>query len=212
MRPSGWATSNLIWWVSLPIRWGSKPIPFVFVLVQATRTYTSSMDGRAFKMVHILKVCKKTEIIEMCNAVAGQIVQESMRTPDTAEAKEKARKVFEKPFVFELPLQKPVCDNTTKFSKLIAKNLARSSSSFWTRSCFAQRISLDLHDRRGLTLSTLTTRRLGHTAHFVSSWSAHRDVPARLWRWSSSRQLFGGCAITRCSVVCNGQACAESTS
>jgi hypothetical protein len=83
----------------------------------------TSMEGEVFQLVHNIKLCSKSKICEMCNAVAEEIVQEPMRellTPPKPN-KNKQGKVVTKPFVFELPLQKPLCDNTTKFSKWIAK-------------------------------------------------------------------------------------------
>ena len=59
----------------------------------------------------------------MCNAVREQVEQESMRDQLTPPPppKSKAKKGEEVPFKFELPLDKPLCDNTTKFSKWIKK-------------------------------------------------------------------------------------------
>ena len=52
----------------------------------------------------------------MCNAVREQVEQESMREQLTPPPppKSKAKKGEEVPFKFELPLDKPLCDNTTK--------------------------------------------------------------------------------------------------
>ena len=61
-------------------------------------------------------------LCEMCNAVREQIEQEPMRDQLTPPHKsKKSKKGEEVPFKFEIPLDKPMCDNTTKFSKWIKK-------------------------------------------------------------------------------------------
>ena len=58
----------------------------------------------------------------MCDAVWEQIEQQPMLDLLTPlKPKKKGGKLVEEPFVFQLPLEKPLCDNTTKFSKWIAK-------------------------------------------------------------------------------------------
>ncbi len=54
----------------------------------------------------------------MCNAVREQIEQEPMRDQLTPPPKPKVSKKGEKvPFKFKILLEKPMCYNTTKFSK-----------------------------------------------------------------------------------------------
>jgi hypothetical protein len=55
----------------------------------------------------------------MCNAYTEQIEQIPMRAPPKPK-KSKSGQVAEKPFVFELPLEKPICNNTGKLSERIA--------------------------------------------------------------------------------------------
>jgi len=82
----------------------------------------SSTEAGVFDLVHNLKLCKTSKKCEMCNAVREQIEQESMREQLTPPAKPKKNKKGEEvPFKFEIPLEKPMCDNTTKFSKWIKK-------------------------------------------------------------------------------------------
>jgi hypothetical protein len=135
----------------------------------------TSMEGGVFQLVHNLKLCSKAQKCDMCNAVARQIVQEPMRALLTLPKpkKNKQGKVLEKPFVFELPLQKPMCDNTTKFSKWIAKGKPHFSDKVLI--CSAH-ISQALHGRRDCTLSTSTIKR--PAGRSVSSWCAKSAVPA----------------------------------
>ncbi len=104
----------------------ANPVCLCIVNMESAVAYENmytSMEGGVFELVHNLKFCKKTEKCDMCNAVAQQIVKDPMRELLTLPKPKKSKqgKVVEKPFVFELPLQKPVCDNTTKFSKWFAK-------------------------------------------------------------------------------------------
>ncbi len=59
----------------------------------------------------------------MCNAVTEQMEKIPMRTLLTPPKPKKSKlgQVVEKPFVFELPFEKPICNNTTKLSERIAK-------------------------------------------------------------------------------------------
>ena len=58
----------------------------------------------------------------MCNAVREQVEQAPMRDLLTPPAKpKKFKNGAQVPFKFELPLETPMCDNTTKFSKWIKK-------------------------------------------------------------------------------------------
>ena len=76
----------------------------------------SSMEAGVYDLVHRLKLCKTSKKCEMCDAVREQIEQAPMRdqlTPPPAEPK-KTKAGEEVPFKFEIPLAKPLCDNTTK--------------------------------------------------------------------------------------------------
>ena len=80
------------------------------------------MEGGVFQLAHKLRLCRPNKKCEVCDAVREQIEQEPMQdilTPP--KPKKKGGKIIEEPFVFQLPLEKPMCDNTTKFSKWIAK-------------------------------------------------------------------------------------------
>ena len=82
----------------------------------------SSMEAGVFDLVHNLKLCKTSKKCEMCDAVREQIEQERMRDELRPPAKpKKTKKGEEVPFRFTIPLAKPLCDNTTKFSKWIKK-------------------------------------------------------------------------------------------
>ena len=88
----------------------------------AYETMYNSMEGGVFELVHNLKLCKQAKHCEMCDAVREQIEQGPMRdllTPP--KPKKKKGKEVPVPFKFEIPLEKPLCDNTTKFSKWIKK-------------------------------------------------------------------------------------------
>ena len=57
----------------------------------------------------------------MCDAVREQIEQGPMQNVLTPPQPKKKQRGMEVPFKFEIPLEKPMCDNTTKFSKWIKK-------------------------------------------------------------------------------------------
>ena len=82
-----------------------------------------STEGSVFELVHNLKICKQSKKCEMCDAVREQVEQAPMQKllippkPTKLKRGEKGPA----PFRFELPLEKPMCDNTTKFSKWIKK-------------------------------------------------------------------------------------------
>jgi hypothetical protein len=81
-----------------------------------------STEAGVFDLVHNLKLCKTSKKCEMCNAVREQILQKPMRNQFTPPSKPRKTKQGEEiPFKFELPLDKPMRDNTTKFSKWIKK-------------------------------------------------------------------------------------------
>ena len=78
-----------------------------------------AMEAGVFQIVAKLKTCSEPDC-EMCNAVREQVEQAPMRaelTPPKPRAK--GQPVPKKKF--KLPLQNPLCDNTTKFSKFILK-------------------------------------------------------------------------------------------
>jgi hypothetical protein len=78
----------------------------------------ASMEASVFDLVHNLKLCRISKKCEMCNAVREQIEQEPMRDQLTPPPKPKVSKKGEKvPFKFKILLEKPMCYNTTKFSK-----------------------------------------------------------------------------------------------
>ena len=82
----------------------------------------NSTEGGVFELVNNLKLCRQSKHCEMCDAVREQIEQQGMRDILTPPAKPKKDKEGRPvPFKFELPLDKPLCDNTTKFSKWIKK-------------------------------------------------------------------------------------------
>ena len=81
----------------------------------AYRNMYTSMEGAVFELAHNLKLCKKD--CEMCDSVREQIEQGPMCDLLTPPKSKKGSKP--KPLKFKLPLAKPMCDNTTKFSKFI---------------------------------------------------------------------------------------------
>jgi hypothetical protein len=81
-----------------------------------------STEGGVFELVNNPKLCKQSKHCEMCDAVREQIEQQGIRdilTPPPNPKMDKNGKAA--PFIFQLPLDKPLCDNTTKFSKWIKK-------------------------------------------------------------------------------------------
>ncbi len=83
----------------------------------AYETMYSSMEGGLFELVHNMKLCKQSKQCEICDAVREQIKQGPMRdllTPPKPK-KNKNRRGEEVLLKFEIPLEKPMCDNTTKF-------------------------------------------------------------------------------------------------
>ncbi len=106
------------------LRGRANPICLCIVNKESAIAYENmydSMESGVFQLVHQLKLCRKCNL---CRAIAEQKNQEPMRlgaliTPP--KPRKKDGKVVSPPFVFELPLVKPMCDNTTKFSKWICK-------------------------------------------------------------------------------------------
>jgi hypothetical protein len=99
----------------------------------AYETMYSSMEGGLFELVHNTKLCKQSNQCEICDAVREQIEQGPMRdllTPPKPKMNKNKRgeKVL---FKFEIPLKKPMCDNTTKFSKWIKKKNRTSRIKFY---------------------------------------------------------------------------------
>ena len=86
----------------------------------AYESMNSSMEGGVFELVNNMKLCKQSKHCEMCDAVREQIEQGPMREVLTLP-KSKKKRGEAVPFKFEIPLDKPMCDNTTKFSKWIKK-------------------------------------------------------------------------------------------
>ena len=83
----------------------------------------NSMEGGVFELVHNMKICKQSKHCEMCDAVREQIEQAPMQTLLTPPKPAKKKKGAERsaPFKFVIPLEKPMCDNTTKFSGWIIR-------------------------------------------------------------------------------------------
>jgi hypothetical protein len=77
-----------------------------------------SMDAGVFQIVAKLNTCSQPEC-EMCSAVREQGEQAPMRAELTPPKRAKGQPAPKKKF--KLPLQHPLCDNTTKFSKFILK-------------------------------------------------------------------------------------------
>ncbi len=89
----------------------------------AYETRFSSMEGFLFELVHNMKLFKQSQQCEICDAVLEQIKQGPMRDLLTQPKpkKKKNKRGEEVPFKFEIPLEKPMCDNNIKFSKWIKK-------------------------------------------------------------------------------------------
>jgi hypothetical protein len=81
------------------------------------------MEGGNFELVHNMKLSKASQAkgCEMCDAVREQIEQGHMCDVLKPPKPKKNKQGEEVPFKFELPLEKPMCDNTIKFSKWIKK-------------------------------------------------------------------------------------------
>ena len=100
----------------------SNPICLAFVNKESAFAYEkmyTAMQGGVFQLAHNLKLCRSSALCEMCNSVREQIEQGPMRELLTPPMTRKGQAA--KPFKFKLPLEKPLCDNTTKFSKFIEK-------------------------------------------------------------------------------------------
>jgi hypothetical protein len=83
----------------------------------------TSMEGVTFELVHNLKLCSSSKKCEMCDSVQEQAEQAPVKDLLTPP-KRKKRTAGQPPprqHVYQLPLEHPMCDNTTKFSKFIAK-------------------------------------------------------------------------------------------
>jgi hypothetical protein len=91
----------------------------------AYETMWNTMEGGVFELVHNLKLCKQSKRCEMCDAVREQIEQGPMQKllipPKPSKNKKGDARASSRPFKFEIPLEKPMCDNTTKFSSWIAR-------------------------------------------------------------------------------------------
>jgi hypothetical protein len=89
----------------------------------AYETMYSSMEGGLFELVHNMKLFKQSQQCEICDAVREQIEQGPMRDllKPPKSKKNKNERGEEVPFKFEIPLEKPMCDNTTKISKWFKK-------------------------------------------------------------------------------------------
>ncbi len=64
-----------------------------------------AMEGGVLELVHKLRLCRRKEKCEVCDAVWEQIEQEPMSDILTPPKPQKEK--GQEPFVFELPLQKP---------------------------------------------------------------------------------------------------------
>ena len=87
----------------------------------AYETMYDSTEGGVFEVVHNMKLCKQSKKCGMCDAVREQIEQQPMLNVLTAPKPKKNKRGELAPFRFEIPLEKPMCDNTTKFSCWIKK-------------------------------------------------------------------------------------------
>ncbi len=99
----------------------------------ANETMCSSMEGGLFELVHNMKLLKQSKQCEICDAAREQIEQGPMRdllTPPKPK-KNKNKTGEEVLFKFEIPLEKPMCNNTIKFSKWIKKKNRTSRINFF---------------------------------------------------------------------------------
>ena len=107
------------------LRRRANPCVLAVVNKESAHAYEKMWDateGGVFELVNNLKLCRQSKKCEMCDAVREQIEQQGMRDNLTPPPKPKKDKQGnEVPFKFQLPLDKPLCDNTTKFSKWIKK-------------------------------------------------------------------------------------------
>ncbi len=114
----------------------------------------SAIEGGVFQFVHKLRLCKANKNCARCDAVAKQIQQEPMQTLLTPpKPKKKSEIEVAQLFIFELPLQKPLCNNTTTFSKWIAKKKPHLSKRMLVCGNFVPHISLGLRGK-GLPFSS----------------------------------------------------------
>ena len=114
------------------IRRRANPICLTIVNKESAIGYEKmydGMEGGVFQLVHKLRLCRPKKKCEVCDAVREQIEQEPMHdilTPP--KPKKRNGKVDEEPFVFQLPLEKPMCDTTTKFSNFKVDRQEKASS------------------------------------------------------------------------------------
>jgi hypothetical protein len=92
------------------------------------RVYLRSyqVEGGAFLLLDRVKLCGRNKGCEVCDSIREQCKQEDVQDVLTPPKEKKKRGRCEpapRPHRFKLPLQKPLCDNTTKFSKFINKRL-----------------------------------------------------------------------------------------
>jgi hypothetical protein len=82
-----------------------------------------STEGGIFELLHNMKLCRQSNKCGMCNAVREQIEQSPMQNflIPPKPTKHKRGEKGQAPFRFKIPLEKLMCDNTTKFSKWIKK-------------------------------------------------------------------------------------------
>ncbi len=138
----------------------------------------NSMEGGVFELVHNMKLCKQSKHCEMGDAVQEQIEQAPMRDLLTPPKPTKNRKGVERSasFKFEIPLEKPMCDNTTKFSSWIVNKKPHLKDKYYN----VQHILPVLGGRRDRIQSISTMRRLTKDSTSLSCGVYGAQV--RLWQ------------------------------
>jgi hypothetical protein len=104
------------------LRSRANPVCLVMVNKECTDGYEhtyESMEAGVFQIVAKVKTCSEPDC-KMCSAVRNQAEQAPMRAELTPQ-KPKAKGQQVPKTKFKLPLEHPLCDNTTKFSKFILK-------------------------------------------------------------------------------------------
>ena len=110
----------------------ANPVCWSFVSQESAVAYECTYDaieGGAFLLLNRVKLCGRLKNCEVCNSIREQREQQYVQdvlTPPKEKKKKRARgepAPAPRPHRFRLPLQKPLCDNTTKFSKFINRRL-----------------------------------------------------------------------------------------
>ena len=108
----------------------ANPVCWSFCSQESAVAYECTYDaieGGNFLLLEKMKFCNRKQKCLMCDSIREQREEADMQqvlTPPRPKKKKRERGEPEpRPHRFKLPLAKPLCDNTTKFSKFINKRL-----------------------------------------------------------------------------------------